>query len=74
MYNWPVLASLPKLMTFSLTILCSAVVANSSPLSEQVPDCSTSILPLESINFLANILQTTVYMEKLLVSTRLISF
>jgi pyroglutamyl-peptidase len=45
------------------------MAASPSSLGEQVPDCSTSILPLGSLNSSENILQTTVDMEKLLVPT-----
>lgn len=50
-------------------IICCAMAASPSQLSIELLVCSTSILPLESINSSENILQTTVDMEKLLVST-----
>ena len=50
-------------------IIYCAMAASRSQLSIELLVCSTSILPLESINSSENILRTTVDMEKLLVST-----
>jgi pyroglutamyl-peptidase len=50
-------------------IICCGMAASRSQLSVEVIASSTSILPLESINSLENILQTTVDIEKLLVGT-----
>lgn len=50
-------------------IICCAMAVSPSQLSVEVLTCSTSILPLGSINYSENILRTTVDMEKLLVPT-----
>lgn len=50
-------------------IIRCAMAVSPSQLSVEVLTCSTSILPLESINSSENILRTTVDMEKLLVPT-----
>jgi hypothetical protein len=57
---------------FAGLLICCVMAASPSPLGEQVPDCSTSILPLGSINSSENILQTTIDMEKLLVPTAVV--